>query len=318
MFHHNAAQVTGSFGALNEEALNPITQAGDTVPEQLALHENSLLAGRVTPSGTKPGGQRLDILPRNNPEAADLLDHWGHRRSPALVEGFSLKALAEERDAVDLQTPREAAENRSKLTIASNLRDGDEVRAIGTRRGVAYGRWAGGPADTLSIDFDLSGAGPLMNEDPAFRAMLERAGKAWSHRIADTWTPWERKAGELKGTLARGNPSAPSTAIRVGPQGEISTGLEIDVRYEDFTDNFAGRGKGGVQPRGETWGPRFGSIVIDTEYLEKHHGTSRLLGLLTHEMGHVLGAWLGDSSRILNHFGSYVDKARAPGADRTW
>ena len=25
-------------------------------------------------------------------------------------------------------------------------------------------------------------------------------------------------------------------------------------------------------------------------------------------MGHVLGAWLGDSSRILNRFGSYVDK----------
>ena len=40
-----------------------------------------------------------------------------------------------------------------------------------------------------------------MREDRAFRAALERAGKAWSHRIDDTWSAWERYAGELKGQL---------------------------------------------------------------------------------------------------------------------
>ena len=291
MFHHNATKVIGSFGARRQESFAPISRADAAAPEQLAVNEDSLLTGGSTPSGTRPGGRRLDILPRNNPVAADLLDHWGHRRSQALVEGLSLKALAEESNAIDLQAPRAAAEKRSKTTITPNLQDGDEVRTIGTRRGVTFGRWAGGPADTLSIDFDLSGAGPLMSDDPAFRAMLERTGKTWSHRIADTWTPWERAPGEFKGRLVRGNPSAIRTQVRVGPEGEISTGLEIDVRYEDFTKEFDGRGGGGVQPRYDTWEPHFGSIALDTEFLQKNHGTSLIFNVLTHEIGHVLGAW---------------------------
>ena len=306
IFQHNAAQVTGSFGALSEEALNPITQADAAVPEQLALHENSLLVGGITSSGTKPGGQRLDIQPRNNPEAADLLDHWGHRRTEGIKEGLSLTSPLSGSDTFDLQTPRAAAERHTNTTIAPNLYERDEVRSLGTRRGVAYGRWAGGAADTLSIDFDLSGAGPLMSEDPAFRAMLERAGKAWSHRIADTWTPWERSPGELKGTLARGNPYATQTEVRVGSDGEISTGLDIDVRYENFTDGAAGRGGGGFLLSGDFWEPRFGTIVIDTEHLQENHGTSRLFHTLTHEMGHVLGAWTTDS--YPEHLLSYVDR----------
>ncbi len=270
-----------------------------------------MLVGGNTPGGTRPGGWRLDILPRNNPEAADLLDHWGHRRNQALREGLSLTPPLTGNDTFDLQTTRAAAEKRNNITIALNLQDGDEVQAIGTRRGVTFGRWAGGPADTLSIDFDLSGAGPLMRDDPAFRAMLERAGKTWSHRIADTWATWERPPGELKGLLARGNPSATRTQVRVGPEGEISTGLEIDIRYENFTEEFAGRGGSGVLPPSDSWEPHFGTIVIDTEYLQKSVGTINLIRTLTHEMGHVLGAWTPWTTHpsYPEHLRAHIDEA---------
>ena len=145
-----------------------------------------------------------------------------------------------------------------------------------------------------------------MQDDPAFRAMLERVGKAWSHRIADTWTTWERPAGDLKGWLSRGDPSAPRTEVRVGSEGEISTGLEIDVRYEPFTDGFAGRGGSGVQASGDSWQPRFGSIVIDTGHLQEA-GEAQLFRTLTHEMGHVLGAWWGDAITVL--YADYSDAA---------
>ncbi len=307
-FHHNAARVIGSFGARREEALNPITQADAAAPEQLAVHEDSLLTGGSTPSGTRPGGRHLADLARNNPEAADLLEHWGHRRSQVLVEGLSLKGLAEESDAIDLQAPRAVAEKRSNITIAPNLQDGDEVRAIGTRRGVTYGRWAGGPADTLSIDFDLSGAGPLMRDDPAFRAMLERAGKTWSHRIADTWATWERSPGDLMGHIALGNPDPYIQAkVRVGPEGEISTGLDIEVRDQNLPEYVAGRATAGKNVPGGSWEPRFGSIEVDREHLEEMAHTRILFSTLTHEIGHLLGAWTTHS--YPERLRAYIDEA---------
>ena len=287
------------------------TSPGAVSDERLAVREDYLLAGGATPSGTKPGGRHLSEPARNNPVAADLLDHWGHRRSQAITEGLSLTPPLSGSDTFDLQTPRAAAEKRDKTPIAPNLQVGDEVRILGTRRGVTYGRWAGGPADTLSIDFDLSGASPLITDDPAYRALLERAGKAWSHRIVDTWTPWERSPGDLKGWLTRidSSDTAPRTRVRVGPKGEISTGLEINVRDVGvfLPEGRVGRGNQGVQPRGDSWEPHFGSISLKREFLEEASG-ARLLGLIVHEIGHVLGAWTTRS--YPEHLSSYIDKTR--------
>ena len=73
-----------------------------------------------------------------------------------------------------------------------------------------------------------------MTDDPAFRTMLDRAGKAWSHRIVDSWTRWKR------------------------PDSEISTGLEIHIKDVNSFGRFNARGIGGeIQPPGSSWEPHF-------------------------------------------------------------
>ena len=232
--------------------------------------------------------------PRQNVEAADLLDHWGHRRVQGVVEGLSLGTAAPETDGADLKRLRAAAQAREGKALAPNLQAGDEVRLLGSRRGVAYGRWTGGPADTLSIEFDISRAGSAMRGDPAFSAMLERAGKAWSLRISDTWPTWERSPGDFKGWLINGD--NPDIEVRIGAGGETSSRLEIDVKDEVLSGDIAGwASSSGNQAPGRSWESRFGSIEIDRAHLEEA-SERHLFATLTHEIGHVVGAWTPSSS----------------------
>ena len=274
---------TGDGGVNSDLGGSPSGGSGD----EQSMSDPSVAAATV------PGGMRVAERPHNNPTAADLLDHWGHRSVQSIVERLSLSTPASEAEDADLRALREAAQSPDEAPLVPDLQDGDEVRILGARRGVTYGRWTGGPADKLSIRFDLSGVGPAIRDYPAFPAILERAGKAWSNRIADTWTTWERRAGDLKGYFING--SSPDTPAYVRPGGEVSTGLEIDVRDADVPGNFTGWANQGIRPPGDTWEPRFGALEIDREFLQRA-GESALFGTLTHEIGHVLGAWKGGTT----------------------
>ena len=183
-----------------------------------ATEEEGSAVDRVSALGTSAGGRGVSLRPRNNVDADDLLDHWGHRRIGILSAPLT-ESPAPGEDVAELKALLEAARGAETGPVAPDLRDDDTVAVLGHRRGVTYGRWSGGPADTLSIDFDYRGATSDVRYNRPFKAALERAGKAWSRRIADTWAAWERAAGESKARLI-GDDGADGKEILVGAGGE--------------------------------------------------------------------------------------------------
>ena len=248
-------------------------QAGDPVPAHI----------------TSRGGRHVSLRPMDNVSADDLLDHWGHRRS-ALLSGLLSHVQDSGEDVAQFEDLLEAARGVGTDTIVPGLRDDDAVTVLGQRREVTYGRWSGGPADTLSIAFDLEHATRELQEDTSFRAALERAGKVWSRRIDDTWTEWERRYGESKGGLI-GNYGADGREVRVRAGGETSTGLTIYVTEAQLGDLAGMAGARSFRP-GADWEPHTGAMALDRDHLEEA-GEAQLFHTMVHEIGHVLGAWYG-------------------------
>ena len=222
----------------------------------------------INPGGhfTRPGASALRTLPRQNPHAEDLLDHWGHRNVETIPGQIGLTSIDDE--GTTLQALRSAAASASTETVAPDLAEGDTVEVLGERLGIRYGRWTGGPADTLSIEFDFENVSEEIREDPAFRALFERAGKAWSHRISDTWSTYPL------------------------PQGTTSTGLGINVFVRSVPSGYAGLGGFAQISPGERFEPHTGSITLDTEKYQVA-SEQRRLAVVSHELGHALGAWRG-------------------------
>ena len=267
------------------ETLDRSAVAGATEVDATGAEASLLSVHATSPA---PGGRRVSLRPKNNIDAHDLLDHWGHRRDPLLSEGLS-EATEPAADAADFHELLEDAREEGTERFVPELRDGDTVTLLGHRGAVAYGRWSGGPADTLAIDFDLQYAADTIREDGSFRAALERAGKAWSWRIEDTWQAWERRFGESKGRLI-GDYNSEGREIRVGPGGETSTGLAIYVTGVELGENIAGVGGPRSIGPGIRWEPHTGVLAFDRGYLEEA-AESSLFATMTHEIGHVIGAW---------------------------
>ena len=147
---------------------------------------------RVSPDGTTSyavtGGVPtfayvLPTYETDNPSAQDLLDHWNEpeklRAALELLPVNPAQLADRTRRLSELIGARgNPAETGTKLR---NVRP-EDVEIIGERDGITYGRWTGGPAGTLNIEFEWNFA---RNFDAATRARMERAGKSWSWRIRD-------------------------------------------------------------------------------------------------------------------------------------
>ena len=87
-----------------------------------------------------------------------------------------------------------------RRTLMRNIRP-PQLDVIGERDGITFGQWKGGPAGTFNIEFDFQFS---PNLDPHFRALMERAGKAWSYRFANDFR------------RGRSKPVRPSQSTRPG------------------------------------------------------------------------------------------------------
>lgn len=286
----NAADALAGHSRAAPATPDPHTQTAATL--DLAPTGNNLddiLATPIAPR-TAPHKVRLSQPPLDNPDAADLLDDWGHRSFGRILAHRPLADPPADGDAERLSVILDAARTPGGSPPVPNLHDDDKIVVFGSRRGITLGRWIAGAADTLSMSFDLSHAGPAIEQREGFLPLLKRAGKVWTNRIHDTWEPWDLEPGHVK--LHLSTQDGPETPIVVGPDGEISTGIEVHVASLDLSGSIAGLGGPVNRWPTDRWEPHFGTLTIDTHHLDRAED-HQLLSTLVHELGHVLGSWLG-------------------------
>ncbi len=220
---------------------------------------------------------------RDNPTAEDLLDHWNEPEP--LRAALGLSAVAAEEVAGRRRTLADliSAAGGNSAETGTRLRNvaPEDIEIIGERHGITYGRWRGGPAGTMNIEFDWR-FGENFNAET--RARMERAGKSWSWRILYDNEPYVLREGfDIAG-------------LRV---------LDDDVVADDVRIFVISRGDD--RPRLASGGPsrwryadddgRFQPIAGYIYYGPQLHDRT---AIMAHEIGHVMNYVSGDRERWVN------------------
>ena len=250
----------------------------------LAIAMASILNLSACGGGGGGSGGSLRATPhvtpwRNNPTAQDLLDHW--HRPETLRREMGLAAV----DPMDLPARRGALEAIVRMAEEDPVRSGTRLRnvravdveVIGERDGITYGRWTGGPAGTLDIEFDWRFASGL---EPAARARMERAGKAWSRRLGDDFNPHT----VADGTIIQHHadvPGAESRTVTFDEEEPVDDVL-IAVLYTGTDAEFSSAGPQQAERTEDDYEPWFGTLVLSRRHVER-------ADVMAHEIGHVIG-----------------------------
>ena len=209
-----------------------------------------------------------------NPSALDIAEHW--RDAHLLAEALDIEAGTHDGTG-GFSAARDAAQpaGNTSRTILRNITP-DQMVPIGTEGGVTVGYWRDGPAGTLDIDFDWSGA---PNATPAQRALMERAGREWSRRVAT-----ERSSRTIEaGTVI----THESDSVEGGTPRRVVVTQDIDpagMLVFMFDAGDAQLSSGGPRWIDEGSGLEF---LFGTIAISQRHTTFRRVA--THEVGHVLG-----------------------------
>ena len=215
---------------------------------------------------------------RGNPAAEDLLDHWNEPEPLRAALGLSPVAPADIAGRKSVLADLINAAGGDSAETGTLLRNvaAEDIEIIGERSGITYGRWTGGPAGTLNIEFDWRFAPTL---DVERRARMERAGKSWSWRILDDFgvNVVER------GTKVRHYGGPEGTFFSGVIDEDLSTdGLLIAVLGGDSDSWRSSAAFHRFRATDDDFEPWFGAILLSQRDSDITFG-------LAHEIGHVLG-----------------------------
>ena len=222
------------------------------------------------------------IYERENPTAEDLLDHWNEPERLRMALGLSAVAAGDiagrKRTLTDLINAA-GGDSAGTGTLLRNVAP-EDIEIIGERDGITYGRWRGGPAGTLNLQFDWRFT---PNLDETTRAMFERAGKSWSWRLADQF----RRHTIERGTVVSLPDRPPLTLLE-----DVATGGLV-IFMDHYDENTESRGrhldydKSAI--RGNDFQPFLGTILLAQSRIDEvaTRGSARLISLMAHEIAHV-------------------------------
>ena len=237
------------------------------------------------------------------------MDHWNDEPEQ-LRAGLGLSVV----DAVDIADRKnvltellysaggDPAETGTRLRNVQP-EDPEDIEIIGERDGITYGRWTGGPAGTLNIEFDWRFA-PNLDEET--RARFERAGKSWSWRLADQFG---------RHTIERERVVSLPGRPRLHLQQDVTTdGLVIFMdHYDEDTESRGRHLRSSLSAiRDNDFQPFLGTILLAQSRIDEvaTRGSARLTSLMAHEIAHVLGI----SKRlrgIADFYESFIDEENA-------